>query len=114
MKRFRVAKMDKVPSVRCPCGQARRAFTDLEGAPVSVHLVKIQKDAKPHYHKKHTEVYVILQGRGFLELDGEKLPVEPFTAVMILPGCRHRACGDLLILNVVCPPFDPKDEFLEG
>ena len=35
------------------------------------------------------------------------------TLVVIKPGTCHRAVGDLKIINVVIPPFDPDDEFPE-
>ena len=37
--------------------------------------------------------------------------MKPMTAVFIKPGCRHRAIGDLTIINVPIPAFDPADEF---
>jgi mannose-6-phosphate isomerase-like protein (cupin superfamily) len=60
-----------------------------------------------------TEIYVVLEGNGHLELDGEKVPLRPFTAVMIKPGCRHRAVGELRILNIAIPAFDPADEWFD-
>ena len=54
---------------------------------------------------------MILEGEGYLELDGERVPVRPLTAVFIRPGCRHRAVGKLRILNIPVPAFDPADEF---
>ena len=48
-----------------------------------------------HYHLKTTEIYVVLEGEGYLELDGEQVPVKPLSALMIRPGCRHRAIGKL-------------------
>jgi len=66
-----------------------------------------------HYHKKLTEIYLVLEGSGQMELDGEKIPVEPFTAVFIKPGCRHRAVGKMRIINVCIPPFDTKDEWFD-
>ena len=32
-------------------------------------------------------------------------------AIMILPGCCHRALGNLKIINVCIPGFDPQDEY---
>ena len=80
---------------------------------MSVHLTEISVDARTHYHKRLTETYVVLQGEGFLELDGERVPLQPLTAVTIRPGCRHRAVGNLKILNFVVPPFDPADEWFD-
>lgn len=111
-KNYSLAQLDTLESVTCPCGQARRAFAET-GNPASLHLVEIRQDAETHYHKGMTEVYLILEGEGHLELDGEMVPVKPLTAVMIRPGCRHRAVGDLRIVNVAIPAFDATDEWFD-
>ena len=104
-----------IPPVRCPCGWARRAFADVPGAPVSLHRVEILEDARVHYHKALTETYYVLEceAGAAIELNGERVPVAPGTAVMILPGVRHRAVGRMTILNIVAPPFDPADEWFD-
>ncbi len=79
----------------------------------SLHLVQIKKDSETHYHKKMTEIYLVLEGEGHIELDGESIPVKPLTTVMIKPGCRHRAVGNMKIINVPIPKFDPDDEWLD-
>jgi mannose-6-phosphate isomerase-like protein (cupin superfamily) len=110
-----VTDLDELPAVRCPCGWARRAFTEVPGAPLSVHRVEIAEDARAHYHRTHTETYYVLEcGAGAaIELNGELVPVKPGSAVMIPPGVRHRAEGRMTILNVVVPPFDPEDEWFD-
>lgn len=113
MPRYSVAQLDEVPAVPCPCGSARRAFRDRSDAPASVHLVDIKADSETHYHRRMTEIYVVLEGEGYLEVDGERVPVRPLTSVMIHPGCRHRAVGKLRILNIPVPAFDPADEFTD-
>lgn len=113
MPRFAIAQLDALPAVECPCGLARRAFGEVPGAEASVHLVDIKRDAETHHHQRTTEIYVVLEGEGELELDGERVPVKPLTAIYIRPGCRHRAVGQLRLLNIPIPPFDPSDEYLE-
>jgi hypothetical protein len=34
-------------------------------------------------------------------------------AVLIPPGVRHRAVGRMMILDVVVPPFNPANEWLD-
>jgi mannose-6-phosphate isomerase-like protein (cupin superfamily) len=101
--------------VRCPCGWARRAFADVPGSPASVHRVEIENDARAHYHRGHKEIYYILEcaAGAAVELDGERVSVEPGNAVLIPPGVRHRAVGRMTILNVVVPPFDLADEWFD-
>ena len=113
MSNYLVAQLDEIESFPCPCGMTRRAFMEDEGGVASIHMVDIRKDARVHYHKKMTEIYLILEGEGHLELDGRMVPVKPLTAVMIKPGCQHRAVGDLRIINIPVPAFDPADEWFD-
>ena len=106
-----IARFDDIDSVNCPCGFAKRAFAVPDNSTATMHIVDIQIDSRVHYHKKLTEIYLVLEGSGEMELDGEKIQVEPFTAVFIKPGCRHRAVGKMRIVNVCIPPFDEKDEW---
>jgi mannose-6-phosphate isomerase-like protein (cupin superfamily) len=113
---YSVVSLQDIAPAACPCGQARRAFADAhDQAPASIHWVEISADAKTHYHKWHTEIYYILQeeGEASLELNGDRIPVQKGDAILIHPGCRHRALGKMTILNVVIPPFDPSDEWID-
>ena len=113
MPNYLLTQLDQLPPIPCPCGSARRAFAVPGETVASAHLVDICEDARPHFHHHMTEVYVVLEGEGELELDGERLPVKPLTAVYIKPGCRHRAIGKLRVLNLVIPAFDPADEWFD-
>lgn len=113
MPNFLIAQLDQLPPAPCPCGLARRAFADLAGAVASVHVVEISADARAHYHQRMTEIYVVLEGEGHLELDGQMVPVKPLTAIYIRPGCRHRAVGRLKLLNIPVPAFDEADEWFD-
>lgn len=110
---FEVVHLDDLEPVQCPCGTTRRAFVDTADSPASLHRVVIDKEAKTHYHKKLTEIYYILEGEGVMELDGEQVPVKPGTSILIRPGCRHRAVGNMTILNMPIPKFDPDDEWFD-
>jgi hypothetical protein len=45
--------------------------------------------------------------------DGERMAVGQVGAVLIPPEVQHRAVGRMTILNLVAPPFDPADEWLD-
>lgn len=113
MARFLISQLDEIPPQPCPCGTTRRGFVTEAGGVASVHQVDISQDAATHYHKQMTEIYVVLEGTGEVELDGTRVPVRPMTAIMIQPGCRHRALGPLKILNIAIPRFDPQDEWFD-
>lgn len=113
MANYMIADFDDIDVVSCPCGYAQRAFVSPDNPTASLHIVEITEDSQVHYHKDHTEIYLVLEGNGYMELDGELVPVKPFTSVLIKPGCRHRASGRMRIVNVCIPPFDEKDEWFD-
>ena len=113
MANYMIARFDEIDAVKCPCGFSRRAFVSPDNPTATMHIVNIEADSKVHYHKKLTEIYLILEGKGKMELDGQIIPVKPFTAIFIKPGCRHRAVGKMKIVNVSIPAFDPDDEWLD-
>jgi mannose-6-phosphate isomerase-like protein (cupin superfamily) len=112
-KLFKIARPADLPAIECPCGETRRAFVDDPDQIASLHVVEISTDARTHYHKRLTEIYYILEGEGAMELDGEQHAVRPGDAILIKPGCRHRAIGKLRVLTVPIPAFDPEDEWFD-
>ena len=113
MKNYTIEQLDEVEPVQCLCGTSRRAFVSADNPVATIHLVEISNDSKAHYHKKLTEIYLVLDGEGHMELDGELVPVKPMTSVLIKPGCRHRAVGQMRIINIPIPAFDPEDEWFD-
>lgn len=113
MANYAVAQMDEIEPVGCPCGQTRRAFVSPGNPVATLHMVDISVDSRVHYHRKLTEIYLVLDGEGHMELDGELVPVKPMTAILIKPGCRHRAVGKMRIVNMPVPAFDPSDEWFD-
>jgi mannose-6-phosphate isomerase-like protein (cupin superfamily) len=113
MQNYSISQLDELQPTRCPCGFARRAFADVPNNVASMHVVDIEKDSRTHYHKKMTEIYLVLEGEGQMELDGRLFPVRPMTAIYIRPGCRHRAVGKLKIINIPIPAFDEADEWFD-
>jgi len=110
-----VVDFEKVDGVACPCGVARRAFSEIDGSPLTVHVTEISSDAKTHYHRKLTETYYILEcdTDAEMELNGERIPLKPGMCILIPPGVRHRAIGVMKIINIVTPKFDPADEHFD-
>lgn len=104
----------EVSSVPCPCGVSARILTAADGAPCSLHVTTI-REALLHHHRRTTEVYYILEGRGKIELDGQWHLVEPGTVVWIPPGVRHRVLSPEGLRTIVfaLPAFDPADEWLD-
>ena len=113
MANYMIAHQEDIDPIECPCGFTKRAFVSPENKVATLHLLEVQEDAQLHYHKEMTEIYLILEGEGHMELDGEMVPVKPLTGIMIKPGCRHRAVGRMRIAIVPIPAFDPVDEWFD-
>jgi len=112
-ERYTITHFDNIAAQPCPCGTTRRAFADDPDRTATFHVVRIRADSQVHYHKKLTEMYYVLEGEGHVELDGRRHPVCPGSVVQIKPLCRHRAVGDLRVIVVAVPAFDPDDEWFD-
>jgi mannose-6-phosphate isomerase-like protein (cupin superfamily) len=114
-RRFHVVDFADIPGVACPCGTARRAFADIPEFPATVHVTSISINAQRHYHKRLTETYYVLEcGAGAeMELDDEVVPLNPGMCVLIPPGVRRRAIGEMKVLILAIPKFDPADEWFD-
>ncbi|MFK7736706.1 MAG: cupin domain-containing protein [Pirellulaceae bacterium] len=113
--RFEITDFAKLPGIPCPCGTARRGLMEAEQVPYSFHVTEISEDAKPHYHKRLTETYFVIEcgPQAAIELDQELVPIQPLMAITIYPGTRHRAVGRMKVVIVASPKFDPSDEWFD-
>jgi mannose-6-phosphate isomerase-like protein (cupin superfamily) len=111
-KGYLVRMLDKAPTVPCPCGQSTRPLTGADSPVCNLHVTFI-KDSVRHYHKECTEVYLVLSGRGTMELNEEAVSVGPGTVVYIEPYTRHRLYSEEGVRTVVfgVPALRPDDEF---
>jgi mannose-6-phosphate isomerase-like protein (cupin superfamily) len=69
-----------------------------------------------HYHAASEELYVLLDGSGEMEVDGEHASVGPGDAILIPPGAWHQIrAGDAPLRFLCCcaPPYSHDDTFFE-
>jgi mannose-6-phosphate isomerase-like protein (cupin superfamily) len=101
------------PPERSTCGWRDRLISreDLPVAPAAwAHAVDID-GAKPHYHKRSTELYYVLEGEGTVLLNGDEYPVKKGSIVHIPPGVIHGARGRMRVLVVGIPDIADDDYF---
>jgi len=81
------------------------AITWVEGAPGSMQAV--------HGHPDNEQIYVIVRGRGVMQVADEMQEVSEGTLVFIPPGAAHaiKNTSDepLVFVSATSPPFDPKE-----
>ena len=71
MPKYLVRNLENAPQVvHSICGQSIRVITYQDTAEINIHVTHILDGVK-HYHKRSTEVYYVLEGKGKLELDEE-------------------------------------------
>lgn len=106
-----VKHRDDVPPTACPCGSSVRIITAKDTPAAGFHITHI-RDSRKHYHKKTTEIYYILEGRGCLDVGADTIELRPGLCILIHPGTPHRGYGDFQTVVVPIPAFDPDDEFV--
>ncbi|WP_457614099.1 cupin domain-containing protein [Methanopyrus sp.] len=95
-----------VKGKRGPCGRVRELYSDDK---ISVAEVSVRGEGEEHYHRRTFEVYYVIDGRGKVVLNGRPVDIRRGDVVAIEPGTRHKVIGNLKILAVCIPPFDPDD-----
>ena len=88
-----------------------KSFIGSNNKTASFHIVDISENSRAHFHKKMTEIYHVLEGKGILPWMMMRWEPKPGITVMIQPGCVHRAVGKLKLINVPIPTFDSADEW---
>jgi quercetin dioxygenase-like cupin family protein len=67
-----------------------------------------------HYHALSEEIYLVVEGGGELEVDGDRRPVAGGDAILIPPGAWHELTagdGGVTILCCCVPPYSDADTY---
>jgi mannose-6-phosphate isomerase-like protein (cupin superfamily) len=87
------------------------------GQSLAEALLEPRQATRRHYHAVTEELYVLLDGTGEMEVDGDRANVGPGAAVLIPPGARHqiRASeeGALRFLCCCAPPYSHDDTYFD-
>ena len=109
------------------------AFTTLDGSTIRVLLdarlggaanqslaeatLAPGRSTRRHYHAESEELYVLLDGSGEMEVDGERAQVEAGDAVLVPPGAWHQiragSDGELRFLCCCAPPYRDEDTYFD-
>jgi mannose-6-phosphate isomerase-like protein (cupin superfamily) len=103
----------EAPRERSTCGWRHRLLSREDaarGLAAWAHTVDID-GACPHYHRRSTELYYVLEGEGTVVLDGVEQPVHRGSIVHIPPGVVHGAKGRMRVLVVGIPDIAEDDLF---
>ena len=115
-----VLNLDAQPPFTTKDGSTIRSILDRTNAPVEKQSlaearVPAGSATQRHYHKLAEEFYFILEGGGFMEIDGTTRAVGPGDAILIPAGAWHtiRAEDALRFLCCCAPPYAHEDTYFE-
>lgn len=103
-------------------GSTIRSLLDLSVAPVrnqslAEATIAAGEATTRHHHREAEEFYYLLEGRGEMEIDGERRRVGPGDAILIPPGAWHQiradADGPIRMLCACAPPYRHEDTYFE-
>jgi len=83
---------------------------------MSLAEATVYKETKRHFHRTSEELYHILEGKGVMEIEGEKKDVSVGDTVVIVPREKHRIFTDNNKVRFLCfcsPPYSDADTVLE-
>lgn len=90
---------------------------DFECSRASVRVLRLRGESErvePHAHRQTSQIYVALQGRALVEIDGVPTPLEPYKAVLVPAFAEHCAMAagieDAIVMNISVPPLSAADQ----
>src|SRR5258707_14079313 len=93
MAYFRVVKIDDIEAIAFGTFRRARSALDVTAFGLQVLDLPPNLDAYPehdHAEDGQEEVYFVLRGSGEIEIDGERIPLDPDTVVSIKSGTRRK------------------------
>jgi mannose-6-phosphate isomerase-like protein (cupin superfamily) len=104
------------------CGKLKQHFIDKD-IEIDVNRIEECKGTKPHFHKKMTEIYLIVSGNGEMKIKDRKTgkieskKVQQLSSILIPPNHIHQLTNtgkEFLVHYVICkPPWREDDEVFE-
>lgn len=111
--KVRNRERDAVPFVTKD-GSEIREYLHTERQSLAEASLSPGQSTQRHYHGASEEIYLVVEGGGALEVDGETRDVGPGDAVLIAPGAWHQLTagpGGVRLLCCCVPAYADDDTF---
>jgi quercetin dioxygenase-like cupin family protein len=95
-------------------GSTIREYLHTEAQSLAEASLEPARATRRHYHARSEEIYLILEGCGELEVDGETRAVTAGDAILIPPGSWHELAAGADGVRLLCccvPPYSDDDTF---
>lgn len=111
-----IKKVEDSEPTEITCGVLRNLTVAKDCKNMDFAHVTITDSTKKHHHNNLTEVYYVLKGAIYVEIDGKVEHLEKNSMIMIYPNTDHKAwktsSEDAEILVVCSPPWEEDNEIL--
>jgi quercetin dioxygenase-like cupin family protein len=95
-------------------GSTIREYVHSEVQSLAEASLEPRASTQRHYHARSEEIYLIVEGAGELEVDGERRKVGPGDAILIPPGAWHQLDAGAEGARLLCccaPPYSDDDTY---
>jgi quercetin dioxygenase-like cupin family protein len=110
---MRVASREELQAFTTKDGSEIREFHHTSAQSLAEASLTAGESTQRHYHAASEEIYVVLEGEGDLEIDGEVRRLRPGDSALIPPGAWHEI-GAVSALRFLCccvPPYRDEDTY---
>jgi mannose-6-phosphate isomerase-like protein (cupin superfamily) len=110
---MQIAARDELRAFITKDGSEIREFLHTSAQSLAEASLAAGQSTQRHQHLETEEIYVLLDGEGEMEINGESRRVRPGDAILIPAGAWHQitATGDLRFLCCCVPPYRDEDTF---
>ncbi len=93
-------------------GSTIREYLHTDAQSLAEASLEPAQATRRHYHGRSEEIYLIVDGEGELEVDGETRRVAAGDAILIPPGSWHELTAGVAGVRLLCccvPPYSDDD-----
>jgi len=74
---------------------------------ITIAKIKLSGENEKCRNKQSDTYYYIIEGEGAFTIDGKKFPVKKGNLVCIPKNSTYQDCGNLIMLSIAIPKFNP-------
>ena len=111
-----IARYDTLEPFTTKDGSTIREYLHTAAQSLAEATLEPGQSTERHYHRLSEEIYLITEGGGRLEVDGEERDVRAGDAILIPPGAWHTlvaGAGGARLLCCCVPAYSHDDTYFE-
>jgi len=109
-----VARYESLEAFTTKDGSTIREYLHTPAQSLAEATLEPGQSTQRHYHRLSEEIYLLVQGGGLMEVDGEERDVVAGDAIVIPPGASHTLVAGEDGARLLCccsPPYSHDDTY---